>query len=121
MRGRVGVAAGLVLASAATILIVSNLAGAAGPSAPVIVATPLWEVHVRDYPGGISNGVRAAANVPEASVGAPKAGAHAPTNTSPSARSGNIQMDDNSYPPLPQNETAVAFNTSNEQIAVAAS
>jgi hypothetical protein len=72
-------------------------------------------------PGGISNGVRAAANVPEASVGAPKAGAHAPTNTSPSARSGNIQMDDNSYPPLPQNETAVAFNTSNEQIAVAAS
>jgi BNR/Asp-box repeat len=30
-------------------------------------------------------------------------------------------MDDNSYPPMPQNETAVAFNTSNEQIAVAAS
>src|SRR5437764_6429358 len=47
----------------------------------------------------------------------PKPAVEAPS----SGASANDQMDQSSYPPLPQNETTVALNTHNEDIAVAAS
>jgi BNR/Asp-box repeat len=121
MRGKARMAAGAVVASAASVLVISSLAGASDPgSAPVTVATPLWEVHVKNYPGGISNGVRQAFAVSQAAVASPTASPRPAVGPS-EVSSGNIQMDQNSYPPMPQNETAVAFNTSNEQVAVAAS
>ena len=110
-----------VVIGAAT-LVASSLAGASGPpNAPLTAGTPLWELHVQKYPGGISNGVRAALAAANANVSAPTTKVQ-PLAVRPSTvRSGNVQMNDSSYPPLPENETAVALNASNENIAVAAS
>jgi hypothetical protein len=122
MKGKRQMAAGLVLAGVAITLAVASLAGASSPaSAPITAATPRWELHVMRYGGGISNGVREALAATEATVAAPTARPAPPARAPSSVQSGNIQMNDNSYPPLPQNETAVAFKTSNENIAVAAS
>jgi hypothetical protein len=118
MIGKGRILAMLVLASAATTWGVSSLAGASGPST---AGVPRWELHVRDYPGGISNGVRAALAAADASVAAPTAKPQAPVKRASSVQSGNVQMNDNSYPPLPENETSVALNTANENVAVAAS
>jgi hypothetical protein len=99
---------------------VSTLAGASGPDSP---GAPRWVMHVRNYSGGISNGVRAELEAADSPSATPKAAAQAPTDTADPAvgpRSGNIQINDDSYPPMPQNETAVAINASNERIAVAA-
>ncbi|HEY8720267.1 hypothetical protein [Pengzhenrongella sp.] len=86
-------------------------------------ATPRWVAHVANYPGGISGGVRAVLAAQEASdrQGAPTR-AQAPTSAGGTAASSNsnVQMNDDSYPPMPQNETAVAYNVSHPEIAVAA-
>src|SRR5204863_8444279 len=85
------------------------------PTTPA-AKTPRWVTHVARYPGGISAGVRAMlASAQARSSGAPSAG--------PGSHGGggnNVQMNDDSYPPLPQNETAVTYNTTHPQIAVAA-
>ena len=86
--------------------------------------TPRWVAHVANYPGGISSGVRAvlAAQQGSGRQGAPTR-AQAPTSQS-GGNSGNgrsnVQMNDDSYPPMPQNETAVAYNVTHPEIAVAA-
>jgi hypothetical protein len=81
--------------------------------------SPLWVKHVHGYPGGISNGVRAyldpAVIQAQAQYGG---GPFASAPQRPDARN-NVQMNDDSYPPLPQNETAVAYNLTNPLIAVA--
>jgi hypothetical protein len=78
-------------------------------------AKPLWVTHVENYPGGISGTARAVA-APEA-----KAPAKAASGPRPAHNPGaNVQMNDDSYPPLPQNETAVAYNVDRPQVAVAA-
>jgi hypothetical protein len=87
-------------------------------------ATPRWVAHVANYPGGISSGVRAvlAAQQESALQGAPTR-TQAPTSTSAgNSDTGltNVQMNDDSYPPMPQNETAVAYNVTHPEIAVAA-
>jgi hypothetical protein len=112
---------GLLVAGAAAALIISSLAGASGRSNDTLGATaPPWELHVKKYPGGISNGVRESLAIADATVAAPTRG-QAPTKPPVSVKSGNVQMNDNSYPPLPQNETAVAASTADENVAVAAS
>jgi len=85
-------------------------------------ATPRWVAHVANYPGGISSGVRAVLAAQQDSGGQ---GAPTRTPTSNSAGSSdssltNVQMNDDSYPPMPQNETAVAYNVTHPEIAVAA-
>ena len=86
-------------------------------------ATPRWVAHVANYPGGISSGVRAvlAAQQESDRQGAPTR-AQAPTSPGANSVNGksNVQMNDDSYPPMPQNETAVAYNVTHPEIAVAA-
>src|SRR5579859_542566 len=97
---------------------VTTLASASGTTTS---SSPRWVLHVTHYSGGISNGVRASLDAADAPAATPLAGPQAQIAAPAIARSGNIQMNDNSYPPLPQNETSVALSTANEQIAVAAS
>jgi hypothetical protein len=84
--------------------------------------TPLWVKHVGLYPGGISNGVRAYLD-PAVIQAQAQYGRNLPTAPSTSKGSrgplNNLQMNDDSYPPLPQNETAVAYNLTDPMIAVA--
>lgn len=79
---------------------------------------PRWVRHVEKYPGGISNGVRFSLDPAvirthgryKATI-RPQAPAKAATR--------NVQMNDDSFPELPQNETSVAYSTDNPMVAVA--
>jgi hypothetical protein len=95
----------------ALVLLVTSvgLAPTSGSAAP----KPLWVRHVENFPGGISGGVRARLAALDAEVGT--AGAVAlQTNAA------DMQINGDCDPPLPQNETSVAVNTSNPLNAVAA-
>ena len=89
--------------------------------------TPRWVKHVRKYPGGISNGVRA-----YLTEGVRQAQAkYVPAHPGRIYKSGhrpamsnfkNVDMTtEPTIPKMPQNETAVAFNTASPKTAVAAS
>ena len=102
------------LAAAVTVLaglIVATTAVGVGQPSPTTPAakTPRWVTHVARYPGGISGGVRAIWPRPgeDRLVEASKASPIGRARRSPG---NNVQMNDDSYPPLPQNETAVAYN-----------
>jgi hypothetical protein len=106
----------IILLAMATIA--AMLAAAAPSGAATSQPTPRWVLHTQRFPGGISNGVRAMASPAAVAAQArhlrASGAAAAPTLQ-------NVQMNDDSNPPLPQNETAVAYNTRNPLIAVAAS
>jgi hypothetical protein len=72
---------------------------------------------VARYPGGISGVVRAAYAARNQNGAARSA---ATAGTKPHVAGANVQMNDDSNPPMPQNETAVAYNVSDPDIAVAA-
>lgn len=94
----------------------SGATGASGAS-----ATPRWMLHVQKYPGGVSAGVRAMVS-PEAAAAQAKYGRQTNTLQPLAVTSGpNVQMNTDSNPPLPQNETAVDYSISNPMVAVAAS
>ncbi len=101
------------LAAGTTAAMVAVSAPQAGASQRV----PLWVQHVYNYPGGISNGVRAYLDrgVQQAPRGAP---VFAPANKGDYP---NVQMNTDSDPPLPQNETAVAYSLDDPLVAVSAS
>jgi hypothetical protein len=114
------------------LLIVATIGAvlAATPSiaAPKRSATPRWVLHTQRFSGGISNGVRAMASPAAVAAQARHlraSGAASTQAASTQAASAqalrNVQMNDDSNPPLPQNETSVAYNTRNPLIAVAAS
>jgi hypothetical protein len=86
------------------------------PSAVSAGGTPLWVKHVRNYPGGISGGVRArlVALQSETDAAASASAAHQPVAGT------DVQMNDDCDPPLPQNETSVAVSTTDPDNAVAA-
>jgi hypothetical protein len=91
---------------------------AAAPSLAAPAATPRWILHIQHYPGGISNGARAMVSAPAMAARAPR---HAIAGPSASVSFGpNVQMNTDSDPPLPQNETAVAASLDNPKVAVAA-
>jgi hypothetical protein len=95
------------------------------PKTPGGAATPRWVAHVANYPGGISSGVRAVlAAQEESGLQSAPTQAQAPTSASggnsDDGNLSNVRMNDNSYPPMPQNETAVAYNVTDPAIAVAA-
>ena len=105
---------------AATLVIAGSVAAsflAAAPGASGAAATPRWILHIQRYPGGISNGVRAM--VSPAAMAARAANRHAGASA-PVSSGSNVQMNTDSNPPLPQNETAVAVSLANPKIAVAA-
>ena len=105
---------GIAVSAAAATFLPSFGAGAGAPSTP---NEPLWVTHVRRFQGGISNGVRASldSTVQQAQAQQPATAAAA----APSAAVDNVQMNDDSYPPLPQNEESVAASLDNPLIAVA--
>ena len=116
MRRVIPVAAALAVLAG---LIATAAAIGVGQPTPTTPAakTPRWVTHVTRYPGGISNGVRAVLAAAQAKGGLQTSARPA----SPAGDNGNnVQMNDDSYPPLPQNETAVAYKTTHPQIAVAA-
>jgi hypothetical protein len=95
-------------------------AGAAGSN------EPLWVRHVRKFQGGISNGVRASLDVAVQQAqarhlaAAPAGGSSASTMPAASAAPiRNVQMNDDSYPPLPQNEESIASSIDRPLVAVA--
>src|SRR5438876_511467 len=91
----------------------------AGGAAPVSTATPRWVLHVQHHAGGISNGVRASLDPRVAQAQA--ASRNQTARQAPAITAGpNVQMNDDSDPPLPQNETAVAYSTAKPLVAVAA-
>jgi hypothetical protein len=93
--------------------------GQPSPTTPA-AKTPRWVTHVARYPGGISGGVRAMLAADQTRTGS-AAGAASSRPSAPAGGPGNnVQMNDDSYPPMPQNETAVAYKTTHPQIAVAA-
>ena len=104
----------------AGLIVVTTAVGVGQPSPTTPAAkTPRWVTHVARYSGGISGGVRAMLASDQARTGS--AGAARARSGSPSGSPGNnVQMNDDSYPPLPQNETAVAYKTAHPQVAVAA-
>jgi hypothetical protein len=118
MKGKGAMLAVLAGISAATFGIF-GLPGAGG-AAPA-AGTPRWVLHAERYSGGISNGVRGSLDAATATPRAPKSKASPQVQPPANVASGNIQMEHNSYPPMPQNETSVALNTHDESIAVAAS
>ncbi len=95
------------------IVLVSLIVPLVGPDASA-ASPPRWVQHVQTFPGGISNGVRARlAASEEDNGGRAQAGVV-------SASSSNLQMNTDCDPPLPQNETSVAFNVFDPTNAVAA-
>jgi hypothetical protein len=97
--------------------------GTSTPTTPS-AATPRWVAHVARYPGGISSGVRA---VYAAGAGAGVASAASTARAAAASGGGgqsndqpNVHMNDDSYPPMPQNETAVAYSVLDPDTAVAA-
>jgi hypothetical protein len=111
--GAGAVLAGLIAAASAVGV------GQPGPTTPA-AKTPRWVTHVARYPGGISSGVRQMLATSQARTGSPAGQAHARAGAPAGSPGNNVQMNDDSYPPLPQNETAVAYKTTHPQIAVAA-
>jgi len=84
--------------------------------------SPLWLLHIQNYPGGISNGVRARADLGvlrAQALSAESSGSASPT-AALTIPLDNIQINADSTPPLPQDETSVAFNVANPMNAVAA-
>jgi hypothetical protein len=100
------------VATAAVMLAATASTGVATPR-----QTPLWVKHVQKYPGGISNGVRASL---DPGIGATSGGAVSVARAN-KADYPNVQMNNDSDPPLPQNETAVAYSLLDPLVAVAAS
>src|SRR2546423_12027658 len=94
---------------------------AAGPSFAAASTTPRWVKHVQNYPGGISNGVRAYMD-PGLRHAQAAAKFRSPSSGS-AASSGplqNLQVNGDSSPPLPQDETQIVHSVFNDKIAVGA-
>jgi hypothetical protein len=90
------------------------------PVAAAGQSVPRWLLHTQRFPGGISAGVRAMSSPEVTAAQALHLPAFAPV-AAPTPLNGNVQMNDDSNPPLPQNETSVAYSAQNPLIAVAAS
>lgn len=77
---------------------------------------PLWVRHVENY-GGMSNGVRF--SLDPAVIRAQARFTSSARLTATASTLNNVQMNDDSYPPMPQNEESVAYSTDDPMIAVA--
>jgi hypothetical protein len=105
-----------ILLIAATLAALLAVVVPSGAPAGAATATPRWLLHTQRFSGGISNGVRAMASPEAVAAQARHAGVVAATGSGLH----NVQMNDDSNPPLPQNETSVAASLTNPLVAVAA-
>src|SRR6478672_1283155 len=94
--------------------------GVAAPPTTGVAATsaPLWVKHVQNFSGGISNGVRFSLDPTVMQAQARYASSVALATTTATSLD-NVQMNDDSYPPLPQNEESVAYSLDDPMVAVA--
>src|SRR5882724_236941 len=106
-----------LLAAAAVLTATAGSSFAAQVSASA-AHKPRWVAHVERFKGGISNGVRFSLDLGLARVLAPQAG-NAQRHPHPSPGH-NVQMNDDTFPEVPQNEESVAYSTDDPRIAVAA-
>jgi hypothetical protein len=99
--------------------LVATLAGILAPPAATGASgsTPRWVTHVQRYPGGISNGVRFSLDPAVVRV----QGRYAADRAAERVGGSNVQMNADSYPPLPQNEESIAYSTDDPMVAVAGS
>jgi hypothetical protein len=104
----------VVLLVAATVAVLAAVVEPAGAAA----GQPRWLLHIQRFPGGISAGVRAMGS---AEAAAARARHLLASGLAAAPAMQNVQINDDSNPPMPQNETAVAYSTQNPLIAVAAS
>ena len=95
--------------------LVATLAGLVVTPAAGGATTPLWVKHVQRFSGGISNGVRF--SLDPAVIRAQ--GQYAAIEAAQRVGGSNVQMNTDSYPPLPQNEVSVAYSTDDPMVAVA--
>jgi len=116
------VPAAAILAIVMVALTAPNTVGATATSGTT--NAPRWVTHIQHYPGGISNGVRAmyaaqGQGVASHSTAAAQlnAGGFVPA---PLGDGSNVQMNTDSNPALPQNETSVAYRIGRPLVAVAA-
>lgn len=114
---------GLIWSAASVAIVVSfmlpGVVSATGRNpATNSASAPRWVKHVQTYPGGISRGVRASLATSGFSGTHPQVASA--TAGAPVDASGNVQMNTDTNPPYPQNETSVAYSTKNGNIAVAA-
>jgi hypothetical protein len=79
---------------------------------------PRWVKHVRNYPGGISGTVRQ--SLDPAVIRARRRFSARPKFHAAAATLNNVQMNDDSYPQMPQNEESVAYSLDDPMVAVAA-
>jgi hypothetical protein len=112
------IALSVVLAAGLLATIPAVTSGQGTPEAPTPKPTPRWLLHAQRHPGSLSGTVQAQAT-PD--VAAPRALAGAAGAARPAGTLRNVQMNDDTNPPLPQNETSVAYNVFDPKIAVAAS
>jgi hypothetical protein len=109
------------VAALAGVIATATAVGVGQPSPTTPAAkTPRWVTHVARYEGGISGGVRAMLAADQTRTGSAAGAASARPSAPAGSPGNNVQMNDDSYPPMPQNETAVAYKTTQPQIAVAA-
>jgi hypothetical protein len=83
-------------------------------------SAPRWIKHIQRYPGGISDGVRAMVSHEAVAARAKYGHGRLFAPKQQQQWGPNVQMNDDSYPPLPQDETSVAYNVWDSSIAVAA-
>ncbi len=102
---------------AAVLAILAILALAVGLAPAQAAKQPRWQQHIEKFSGGISNGVRARLAVATGQTTSTRIVRTATPSLSPLL---NVQMNDDSDPPLPQNEPGIALNLSNPMNAVAA-
>lgn len=89
------------------------------PAAGQAGSKPLWLRHIENFPGGISNGVRA--RVVATEIGQTSQALTTASVSLPSPGDlDNVQANADCDPKAPQNETAVAFNPNDPMNAVAA-
>ncbi len=95
--------------------LVATLAGLLSAPAATGATTPLWVKHVQRFSGGISNGVRFSLDPAVISA----QGRYVASVAAQRGDGSNVQMNDDSYPPLPQNEESIAYSTDDPMVAVA--
>ena len=86
-------------------------------SANAAQTTPRWVLHVQNFSGGISNGVRFSL---DPAVTAAQARHLAPVPDTTAPVTGNVRMNSDSNPKLPQNEESIAYSLDDPMVAVAA-
>ncbi len=97
--------------------VVMAMLGLVAPQAVVAKThAPRWVLHMKRYPGSISNGVRFSLDPQVIRARS----AHAARLARPRSGQNNVQMNSDSYPQLPQNEESIATSTDNPMVAVAA-